>query len=153
LANEIVLEVEGLEELRKALEQFPNEWNAHAKTAMKQALIVLESTAKAKAPWDTGALSGSIGSEIVGGPGSEIVGKVGTNIVYGPIQEYGGTIHAKNAPYLVFQTKDGSWHSVKSVTIPAQPYMRPTLAEKGAEVVHLIERGIEKVLRSLGLKT
>jgi len=142
LANEIVLEVEGLEELRKALEQFPNEWDRYAKMAMKQGLIVLESTAKAKAPWDTGALSGSIGSEIVGGPGSEIVGKVGTNIVYGPIQEYGGTIDRVSTRGKEYQ-----------IVIPAQPYLRPTLKEKGTQVIGFIEQGIERVLKALGLKT
>ena len=112
---------------------------------------VLASTAKVKAPYDEGILAGSIGSEIVASMGSEIIGKVGTNIIYGPIQEYGGTIHAKNKPYLVFQTKDGFWHSVKSVFIPAHPYMRPTMKEKAGQVVRMIEEGVARVLRSLRL--
>jgi len=56
--------------------------------------------------------------------------QVGTNVIYAPIQEFGGIIRAKNAPYLVFKTKDGTWHSVKSVQIPAHPYLRPAYDEK-----------------------
>lgn len=152
MGSEIVLVVEGLEDLQKALQEYPNASAMILRSAMGQGLAALVSTAKVKAPYDTGALSASIGSEIVGGFGSEIIGKVGTNIIYGPIQEYGGTIKAKNKPYLVFRTKDGFWHSVKSVFIPAHPYLRPTLQEKGGEVVRLIERGIEKVLETLKLR-
>jgi len=151
MGETFTIQVEGLEELQKALEQFPGEYEKFTKIAMGQGMAMLESTAKTKAPFDTGALQASIGSEIIRGPGSEIIGKVGTKMVYGPIQEYGGTIHAKNVPYLVFQTKDGAWHSVKSVTIPAHPYMRPTLKEKAGDVVRLIEQGIDRVLRSLNL--
>lgn len=151
MGETFTIQVEGLAELQAALEQFPDEYQKNVKIAMGQSLAMLESTAKVKAPYDEGILAGSIGSEILGGPGSEIIGKVGTSIVYGPIQEYGGTIHAKDAPYLVFQTKDGAWHSVKSVTIPAHPYLRPTLKEKAGQVARLIEQGIERVLRSLKL--
>ena len=64
--------------------------------------------------------------------------EMGTNIIYGPIQEFGGIIHAKNKPYLVFRTKDGAWHSVKSVQIPAHPYIRPAFDEKQDAVVQEI---------------
>lgn len=48
--------------------------------------------------------------------------------VYARIQEKGGVINAKRAPFLRFQYPAGQWHSVKSVTLPARPYMAPTLA-------------------------
>ncbi len=49
--------------------------------------------------------------------------------VYAAIHEYGGEIKAKNAEYLVFQTPDGSWHSVKSVTIREKRYARDAIDE------------------------
>lgn len=49
--------------------------------------------------------------------------------VYARIQELGGVIHATNAPALHFQTDDGQWHTVKAVTIPARPYLRPAADE------------------------
>jgi Bacteriophage HK97-gp10, putative tail-component len=51
--------------------------------------------------------------------------KMGT--VYARIQEKGGVIRAKRAPYLRFEYPAGSWHRVKKVTIPARPYIGPTL--------------------------
>lgn len=73
---------------------------------------------------------------------------VGTNLVYAPIQEFGGTIHAKSGGYLVFQTDDGEWHSVRSVNIPARPYMRPGFDESHLAAV----AAIGKVFRELVLE-
>lgn len=75
---------------------------------------------------DTGNLRASITTEP---DGDEAVTVGPRNVVYAAIHEFGGTITAKNAPYLRFKTADGAWHSVKSVTIPARPYMRPALDE------------------------
>ena len=107
--------------------------------------LLIQNAAKQKAPWRTGTLRRSIhiggathlAPDFAGGEEYDDIGetgdgwsiKVGTNLVYARIQEYGGVIHAKDAPYLVFKTKDGSWHSVKSVTIPARPYLRPAFDE------------------------
>lgn len=46
--------------------------------------------------------------------------------VYAHVQERGMTIHATRAPYLVFFWI-GRWHYRKSVTIPARPFVKPTV--------------------------
>lgn len=51
------------------------------------------------------------------------------------IHEFGGVIKAKNGGYLRFKTKDGFWHTVKEVTIPARPYVRPAFYEKMDEAL------------------
>jgi len=58
--------------------------------------------------------------------GPRAVATVGVAAVYARIQEKGGVINAKRAPFLRFQYPDGSWHTVKSVRLPARPYMAPT---------------------------
>lgn len=50
---------------------------------------------------------------------------VGPCVIYGAIQEFGGVVKATNAPFLVFQTKDGNWVRTKEVYIPAHPYLTP----------------------------
>jgi hypothetical protein len=58
--------------------------------------------------------------------GPRAVSLVRVTAVYARIQEKGGTVTAGRAPYLRFQYPSGRWHSVKSVKLPARPYMRPT---------------------------
>ena len=46
----------------------------------------------------------------------------GSNRVYAAIHQFGGTITAKDAPYLQFQI-NGQWVRVNKVEIPARPYL------------------------------
>ena len=72
---------------------------------------------------------------------------VGTNLVYAAIQEYGGTIKAKNAPYLVFKTADGQWHRVKAVTIPARPYLTPAMQTERDNAIKEIGAALEDLIQ------
>lgn len=47
---------------------------------------------------------------------------IGTNLIYARIHHMGGTIQAKNKPYLMFKTPNG-FARVKSVTLPARPFL------------------------------
>lgn len=53
-------------------------------------------------------------------------GHTGPLAVYARIQELGGVIRSSKGS-LHFQTDDGEWHTVKAVTIPARPYLRPAV--------------------------
>lgn len=123
---------------------------------------ILRTRMRQLAPYLTGTLRRSIhiGGQSGFSPGpsySDIGGQVvtpdrvgvevGTNIIYGPIQEFGGTIKAKNAPYLVFRTKDGAWHSVKSVQIPPTAYMRGSYLEKKPDVIMEIDMALDAMIR------
>jgi len=123
----LVIEVEGLEELSKALQKYPREWQTIAKQSLGPGMALLESESKKEAPVDTGALRSSIGSEIMGGLGSEVVGKVGSNIEYASYQEYGTRYQ------------------------PGKPYLRPTLEKYRDKVIKMFEQGIAKTLKRLGL--
>jgi|GEM_PF-1667203 hypothetical protein len=50
---------------------------------------------------------------------------VGTNKIQAKQLEFGGSIKAKNAPYLVFKTYDGDWVRTKEVFQPGVPHFRP----------------------------
>lgn len=121
----ITLKVEGLEELQKALQKFPKEWQKIARQSLGPGMALLESGAKKEAPVDTSRLMTSIGSEIVRGPGSEIIGKVGSNVEYASFQEYGTRYQ------------------------PGKPYLRPTLKRYKDRVVKMFEQGIAKALKRL----
>lgn len=70
----------------------------------------------------------------------------GPHKVYAAIHEFGGTIVPINGPYLVFQGKDGKTVFAKSVTIPARPYIRPTLDSEGQAAFDLMGKTIGDIL-------
>ena len=123
----IVIKVEGLDNLQKALQKFPKEWGKIARQSLGPGMGLLETGSKEEAPVDEGILRASIGSEIVKGPGSVIIGKVGSKLEYAPYQEYGTRYQ------------------------PGKPYLRPTLKKYKDKVVKMFEKGIAKALKRLGL--
>ena len=123
----LVIEVQGLEELQKALAGFSGDWEQIAGEALNIGLITLESEAKKLAPVDTGRLRSSIGSEVQRAAGSEIVGKVGSNLEYASYQEYGTRYQS------------------------GKPYLRPSLERNLNKVVRQFEEGIVKALKKLRL--
>ena len=72
--------------------------------------------------------------------------RIGTGLRYARIHEYGGTITAKHAPALVFEVAPGEIRRVKSVRLPARPYLRPGL-KKSKRKVRLAFRKALKGLR------
>jgi hypothetical protein len=79
------------------------------------------SLAQGFAPYLYGVLSGDIRILRAASAGN-LSGSYGTTVVYAYMREYGGTITARNAPYLVFQV-GGRWVQVKSVTQTGTHYM------------------------------
>lgn len=74
------------------------------------------------------------------------VGQVGTNVIYAKIQEFGGTIHAKRGGYLVFEGQDGELVMVRSVTIPAHPYLRPAFDYNRVSAIATIGKVFEALV-------
>lgn len=110
----------------------------------------------------TRTLSHSLDAEISEQSATRAAVDVGTNLDYGAIHEFGGTIKPKNAKYLAIPVGSYTGSPLKysdlkvkktgrgnlvlldaggrvqyvlkaSVEIPARPYLRPALDEKGAE--------------------
>lgn len=113
-------------------------WNGPALTAkMRQAQkLGVNATmaecvrhAKANHTWDnqTGILEGSIKiAEFAREDGAGVAGTWGsTDVRYALIHELGGVIVPVRAQALKFRLPDGSFRIVKSVTIPARPFLRP----------------------------
>jgi phage gpG-like protein len=71
--------------------------------------------------------------EVTGTTATASVGPRG--VVYARIHEFGGLIKAKSGKYMTFMTKDGAWHKVKSVKMPARPYLRPAFDEHGNDMM------------------
>ena len=65
--------------------------------------------------------SGQLAASIHTASGNNFA-RIGTNKPYAAIHQFGGTVKAKNKPYLVFKVGDG-FRRVKQVKIPARPYL------------------------------
>ena len=92
----------------------------------------------------SGALRRSITHRVTRLPGGW-QGQVGTNLIYAPVHEFGATIRAKHSAYLRFKA-GGSWHSVREVTIPARPFMRPALENNIGAIIATIKAHVGRHL-------
>ena len=94
----------------------------------------------------SGALRDSI-DYTVKESGGQIIGTLGSDKIYASIHEYGGTITARRAKFLIFKTKDG-WRRVESVNIPPRPFLRPAIENNRDEVAKIINREVLKSFSS-----
>ena len=114
----------------------------------------------------SGRLRGSIqGNVTKTGPGADVILSAGGSsgrgtVKYARIHEAGGTIFPKRAKYLTFPVSadaftgagvsrgagGSSWRSVRSVKIPARPYMQPALEHIARLAPAHIARTVQRVL-------
>lgn len=86
--------------------------------------------------------SGDLASKLntrVKATNTKIAASLGSNLKYARIHEKGGVIKPKKKKSLRFKI-GGNWVIVKQVTIPARPYLSPSLKEKKKDVYRMIER-------------
>lgn len=85
----------------------------------------------------TGTLRDSVTTRFISKDAAVEVGPEG--VVYARIHEFGGTVHAKNFPFLVFYIEYDDGRKVrflkKSVTIPPRPYVLPALTENEGAIL------------------
>ena len=125
-----MVEIRGMKELKDGFKQLEQRMSVNARSAVILGAEAYQRDVRAGAPRKTTSLIRSINVSNPSVSGTQVVAHVGSNLEYAKIHEFGGIIKAKNAPYLTFQTKDGSWHRVTQVQIPARPYFRPPLKNR-----------------------
>ncbi len=146
--NDFKVVVMGKEEAIKKIRAIKTAVSTGLVVSVRAGGLVVEKYAKDKVPRWTGNLSRSIHVEIVEVTPIFAAAIIGTDVEYAAQVEFGGTIKAKNAPYLVFKTRDGQWHKVKSVTQVPQPYLRPALDEHIEEVVAAMSETFKKLIEA-----
>jgi len=123
--------LEGEDELLQKFAQMQAAAKGKAiRNAVRAGALVVENSAKEKAPWKTGNLSRSIHHQIGSdGPG-RVAATVGTDVVYAARQEF-GFVGADSLGRVYNQA--------------ARPYLRPALDENRAE----IEKEMQETFRQL----
>lgn len=131
------IEFEGAEKLMARLDKISDE--AELKKSLETAALLVERSAKQKAPKDTGALRRSITSKVEG-----LEGIIYTPLEYAPYIEYGTGLFAegngrKDVPWN-YQDDKGNWHSTSG--LKPHPFMRPSLDENREKIVDILKEGV-----------
>jgi HK97 gp10 family phage protein len=111
-----------LADMRKAFKAYGDKTDGAIGAAMTACTIVVEGTAVALVPVDTGLLKKSINRRVRKIPGG-YVGEVGTNVEYAPFQEFG-------------TSRPGG---------KAQPFLTPALKINRAKIKKILATAIAKV--------
>ena len=131
------VEFEGAEKLMARLDKMSNE--AELKKSLETAALLVERSAKQKAPKDTGALRRSITSKVEG-----LESIIYTPLEYAPYIEYGTGLFAegngrKDVPWN-YQDDKGNWHSTSG--LKPHPFMRPSLDENREKILKILKEGV-----------
>ena len=132
---------DGIEEIIDRLNKLKDIKNYE--DGLKKACMLVERSAKQKAPKGTGELRRSITSKIES-QGDELRGVVYTPLEYAPYVEYGTGLFAEDGgrtdvPWN-YQDDEGNWHSTSGM--PPRPFLRPALDENRAEILRLLREGV-----------
>jgi len=146
--------VQGLDRVLAKIERLKN-INQELVPVVDRSLTYLEGLCKDNASGPRPEHIDKVTANLVGGiqstgarlEGDSIVGEVESAALYSHIHENGGVISAKNAPMLKWQTPDGQWHQAQSVTIPARPFMAPSLIEGQPAVLKNLQEFVSEVIR------
>lgn len=136
----MIVEFEGMTELMLRLEGITNPEKVNA--ALTNACLLVERTAKQRAPKGNGDLRNSIQSRVENG-----VGIVFTNKEYAPYVEYGTGLFAEeggrtDVPWCYKDLETGEF--IYTSGQHPKPYMRPALDENKERIKQMLGEGITK---------
>lgn len=131
------IKFEGLEEVLDSLDNLYD--MANYSKGLEKACMLVERSAKQKAPKGTGELRRSITSKV-----DNLQGVVYTPLLYAPYIEYGTGLFAENGgrsnvPWS-YKDEQGEWHTTSGM--PPHPYMRPALNENREQILRVIKESM-----------
>ena len=139
------IELRGMDELRKRMGALQGDMREIMSTALVAGANQLEGYVKVnirdRGLVDTANLMNSWSVER-----EDMRAVLYTPVVHAAIHEYGGVIKAHGGGFLTFQTKDGTWHRVRSVNMPARPYLRPAVDEHEEEIMQSVRVNFERLV-------
>lgn len=135
------IEIKGAEALSDLFEKL--EATKSIEDNLQRACLLVEKSAREKAPKKSGELRRSIKSRVEDS-GSELVGVVYSQLEYAPYVEYGTGLFAESGgrtdvPWM-YKDDEGHWQGSKGQK--PQPYMRPALNENLDDIKEILTDGI-----------
>jgi hypothetical protein len=125
------IEVEGLQQLRRALRAIGKDAQREGQTVIREAAQIVASQARLNAPRRTGRLRDSIR-----GTTSGAKGVVRSPLPYAKVHEYGGVIRPRGAP----------------IEIQRSAFVGRAIDSKADAVVEMLADGIDRVARRHGFR-
>ena len=95
----------------------------------------------------TGNLAGSINTAVVESSSERCEVATGPSVIYGRIQELGGTVVPRNKKWLFWES-NGEKHFAKKVTLPARPYLRPAVDENEEKIFETVGKNLAREIEA-----
>ncbi len=121
----------------------PHRFKQGSQNGIKFAMQVVETDAKSLG--DLHSRSGNLRRSIstsVKETATTQIGAISSSAIYAAIHEFGGTI--KSVGRIMNFEGDYGWKKLRSVTIPARPFLRPALMRNKKKMSQQIAKGINK---------
>ena len=144
---EIDLEIQGLKETQHEMERIAMDLRGEPfLNGMRLATMLVQRSAKQKAPVDTGRLRASITPE-VRWQGNTAIGVVGSNVDYAPYVELGTRPHFVPSKYIgVWASRHGFDNTGLFVSGKAQPFLEPAFEENKEAIVSIIGDAVGNIV-------
>jgi len=145
--------LEWIKQSREWMKRYPAEFKKALIKGVKHATLYAEGEAKksfgkaGKLKVRTGHLRRSIKSSVTARH-DKIVASLKSDVIYARIHEEGGIIRASSKPYLRFQV-GGRWATVKQVTIPKRPFLRPAFEDNIKQISDIIQNTVTKEMANV----
>ena len=148
---EIDIEIKGLKETQKEMERIVTDLRGEPfLNGMRRATLLVQRSAKIKAPVDTGRLRASITPE-VRWQGNTAIGVVGSDVKYAPFVELGTKAHFVPAKYIgVWASRHGLDNAGLFVSGKAQPFLQPAFEENAAKIVQILGDTVATIISEGG---
>ena len=137
------VKIEMSQSLKNFLAKYPQLYEDAKKKATNKSLDLLQNTSFTKAPYRFGTLRREIKQRYAE---KRLVAGTDQSKAYAEIQDRGGTIKAKAGGWLRFMTRDGSWHTVKQVTIPGKHYFFDNAIQQQGKVLNYFVDSFKELL-------
>ena len=145
--TQIDIEIRGLKETQRNMERIVRDLRGEPYlNAMRRATLLVQRSAKQKAPVDTGRLRASITPE-VRWSGNIAIGVVGTNVKYAPYVELGTRPHFVPRKYIGrWASRHGMDDAGLFVSGEAQPFLKPAFEENKCKIVAMLEGAVGTII-------
>ena len=149
--TEISIEIRGLRETQREMERIVRDLRGEPYlNAMRRATLLVQRSAKIKAPVDTGRLRASITPE-VRAQGNLITGVVGSNVKYAAFVELGTKAHFVPQQYIgTWARRHGLGDRGLFVSGKAQPYLEPAFRENAERIVRMLGDAVGDIVTEGG---